>query len=351
VRKPAKWRSADPPFFIDVAMSSTDAPPVLTICIPTYNRPDLFERALRSAQTLDAGAAASVELVVSDNSTDERTQDVARKLLGDWPGPTQYVLNRPGVGAEPNFNRCLDLATGRYVLILHDDDFLQPNGAAYILRAIASAQERDRALLFGVHVVDQHERVLRRQVFRSDTYLPPPEALRRVLSNSSFVRFPAIVVRRDVYSEIGQFDMNLSVRNPVDFDMWVRVFSRFGVRCLPDVSCAYTVHPGALTEAMFAPTTVSTIAGIFDRAAQRGVLAGAEVRRCQRDFFAQFILGATVRRLRVRDREGARRMLTFFRLPEVHALGRSWRWAPVHLAVSAAAQLLPPRPRHHQVEP
>jgi glycosyltransferase involved in cell wall biosynthesis len=324
-------------------MPSTDTPPSLSICIPTYNRPDLFERALRSAQTLPGPAAETVELVVSDNSTDERTQEIAGKLLAEWPGPTRYVLNRPGVGAEPNFNRCLELATGRYILILHDDDYLLPAGPAHILSAIATAQDRDRVLLFGVHVVDQHERVRRRQEFRSETYLAPPQALRRVLSNSSFVRFPAIVVRRDAYEVIGPFDMNLNVRNPVDFDMWVRLFARYGVRCLPQTSCAYTVHPGALTEAMFAPATVSTLAGIFDRAVDGGVLPRSVVRRCERDFFAQFILGAAVRRLRVRDHQGARRMLTFFDLPEVRALGPSWRWAPVRLAVSIAAEVLPRR--------
>ncbi len=326
-------------------MPSTDTPPVLSICIPTYNRPDLFERALRSAQTIPEPAAGTVELVVSDNSTDERTKEAASKLLADWPGPTRYVLNRPGVGAEENFNRCLELATGLYVLILHDDDYLLPSGPAHILRAIGTARDRDRVLLFGVHVVDQHQRIRRRQVFRSEEYLPPPQALRRVLSNSSYVRFPAIVVRGDAYEDVGPFDMNLTVRNPVDFDMWIRLFSRYGVRCMPQVSCAYTVHPGALTEAMFAPPTISTIAGIFDRAAELGVLSSSTVQLCERDFFAQFILGGAVRRLRVRDQEGARRMLAFFDLPEVRVLGPSWRWAPVRLAVTAAAALPSPRAR------
>lgn len=315
-------------------MSDMNKPPELSICIPTYNRPDLFERALRSAQTLPERAAEDVELIVSDNSTDDRTEEVARKLLSNWPGRTNYVRNRPGVGAEPNFNRCLELANGRYILILHDDDYLLPSGPAQLLRAIATATDRDRVLLFGVHVVDEHERVRRRQVFRSETYLPPPRALRQVLSKSSFVRFPAIVVRRDAYEEVGPFDMSLSVRNPTDFDMWIRLFSRFGVRCLPQVSCAYTVHSGALTETMFAPPTVSTLAGIFERVARQGVLPERTVRRCERDFFAQFLLGATVRRLRVRDREGAQRVLALFRLPEVGAAGPSLRWAPVRIALT-----------------
>jgi hypothetical protein len=48
---------------------------------------------------------------------------------------------------------------------------------------------------------------------------PQPQ---RVLSRSSFVRFPALVVRRDAYQQAGSFDE--SVGGFADVDMWRRVF-------------------------------------------------------------------------------------------------------------------------------
>ncbi|HUG83677.1 MAG TPA: glycosyltransferase family 2 protein, partial [Euzebya sp.] len=148
------------------------SPPVLSVCIPTYNRPDMLERALRSVTDGPRPPAGEVEIVVSDNSTDERSRHLSTSLLGGWDGPTQYVLNRPGVGAEPNFNRCLELATGTWVLILHDDDYLL-RGVEPLLKAIRTASDGVRVQLFGVQVVDQHERVIKRQTFRAESRLTP----------------------------------------------------------------------------------------------------------------------------------------------------------------------------------
>lgn len=320
-------------------MFGVSSEPQLSICIPTYNRPDLLERALGSIAQGPCPPAGTVEIVISDNSTDERSKDLCAPVLAAWNGPTQYVLNRPGVGAEPNFNRCLQLGTGRWVHILHDDDYLT-RGPAPILDAINSATDADRVLLFGVRVVDEHERTLKRQTFRSEVRMTPSEALSHVLSDSSWVRFPALVAHREAYDEVGQFDVQ--IKNPTDFDMWIRLFSRFGVRCLPAVSCCYTVHSGALTDKMFSAATIDTLGGIFDRVVDDRLLPEEEVRPLQADFLHQFILGASWRRVRKGDLAGARELMQLFSHPVVRDAGLSKRWA-VPRAVFGAVSLVPLR--------
>lgn len=294
-----------------------------------------------------------MQVVVSDNSTDDRTRALVEPLLARWKGPTRYVLNHPGVGAEPNFNRCLELATGQWVHILHDDDYLL-RGVGPLLEAIATARSTDRVHLFGVHVVDERERLRKRQAFRTERRLLPADALAHLLTDSSWMRFPAVVVRHDAYDAVGPFDT--TVRNPTDFDMWIRLLSRYGVRCLPAVSCAYTVHSGALSAAMFRPETIDTLGGIFDTVVADGLLPEASVRRHQADFLHQFILGATWRCLRTRDLAGARATMRLFRHPVVRRLRRSPRWAPVRVAfevmTGAALPLAADRqPRHCGARP
>lgn len=316
--------------------------PLLSVCIPTYNRPDLLERALRSVVDAPVPDSGAVEIIVSDNSTDERSQELCAGLLASWDGPTRYVLNRPGVGAVPNFNCCLDLATGTWVLILHDDDYLV-DGVAALLDAIHTAADSDMVQLFGVHVVDQHQRVRKHQTFNAEVRLLPEEALARVLSDSSWVRFPGLVARRDAYQAVGPF--NVDVKDPTDLDMWIRLFARYGVRCLPVVSSAYTVHVGALTERMFSHETVDTLAGIFDAVVAQNLLPEDQVRRHQADFIHQFILGATWRRLRVRDLAGARETMQLFGHPAVRSLGVSKRWAAVRVVFRALTLQVPGMPR------
>ena len=189
-------------------------------------------------------------------------------------------------------------------------------------------------LLFGVHIVDIDGVRRREQTFRRVPYLEPREALRRLLlRNSSFVREPAAVVRRTAIEREGLFDT--TVGGAADTDMWVRLFSRYGVRCLPQATCAYTIHEGAATTGMWNPGTIQDADRIFDRAVARGIVPERMIRRWQADFLHQFILAGAYRRLRLGRRAEAREVLRLFELPEVSDRGVSPKWLPVSSYIEA----------------
>lgn len=308
---------------------TTEPAPLLSICTPTCARPGLLRRALESVTRQAGPRSADVEIIVSDNSPDDASEEVARALLATWPGPTRYVRNRPPVGMVDNHNRCLELATGRNIVFLHDDDFLLP-GALEAVVEVVDAPDASPVHLFGVHVVTLEGRRRRRQVARRDEVLPPAAALRRLLTVSSYVRIPALVATAEAYRAAGPFDPG--VANAMDFDMWVRLFARFGVHRVPRAVAAYTVHEAALTSTMFTPATVAMLTEIFGRAASMGVLDPAHVRRCQATWFHQFILAGAYRRLEHRDRAGAAAIMAMFGLPAIRRLGPSMRWLPARLA-------------------
>ena len=170
-------------------------------------------------------------------------------------------------------NRAVEISTGQWVVQLHDDDYLLPGAGAAMLDAIGRAAPGESVLLFGVHIVDIDGVRRREQTFRRERYLEPREALRRLLRNSSFVREPAAVVRRAAIEQEGLFDT--TVGGATDTDMWVRLFSRYGVRCLPQATCAYTIHEGAATTGMWNPGTIQDDHRIFDRAVALGHCARA----------------------------------------------------------------------------
>jgi len=310
------------------------ARPRMSIAMPTRNRPELLERALGSALAATGAVAGQVEVTVSDGSDDEASGQVVRRLLSDWPGGYRYVHNRPALSLPGNINRAMQLATGEWILQLHDDDYLLPGAGQVILETIGRTPAGERILLFGVDIVDADGVTHRRQRFRHERYLEPEAALRQVLRNSSFVRMPAAVVHRAAFEEEGWFDTTLG--GPCDTDMWVRLFARYGVRCLPATTCAYTTHEGAATAGMWNRGTIRVNREIFERAVARGVVPEGSIRRWESDFFHQFILAGAYRQLRLRQRAEARDVLRLFDLPEISHLGASPRWLPVRVALTAA---------------
>ncbi|MDT0353770.1 glycosyltransferase family 2 protein [Pseudonocardia charpentierae] len=311
--------------------------PVLSISMPTRNRPELLERALRSLVTAMAPVAEHVEVTVSDGSDADTSGRVVERVLGDWPGGHRYVWNRPALTLVENMNRAAELATGEWTQQLDDDDLMLPGCGQPMIDALRRTAPQEQVLIFGAHIVDVAGVKQREQTFASEQYLSPREALRRLLRNSSFVREPMVVVRRAALVDAGLFE--LEVGDATDTDMWVKLFSRHGARCLPLATCAYTIHEAAATMGMWNPRTIETLGTVFDRAVASGVVPEREVRRWQADFVHQFILAGAYRRLRVRRRAEARDVLQLFRLPAVKALGPSPKWLPVRLAFSTAVAL------------
>ena len=228
--------------------------PLLSVTMPTRNRPELLERALRSVVDAVTPVAGQVEVAVSDGSDDDASGAVVHRLLTGWPGRHRYVRNRPPLPLVENMNRAIEISTGQWVMQLDDDDYLLPGAGEAMLEAIRRAGPGEAVLLFGVQIVDLDGVRRREQRFRRERYLEPKQALRRLLRNSSFVRQPTAVVRRTAMEEEGLFDT--SVGGATDTDMWVRLFSRYGVRCLPQATCAYTIHEAAATTGMWNPGTI-----------------------------------------------------------------------------------------------
>jgi glycosyltransferase involved in cell wall biosynthesis len=304
----------------------------LSICIPTFERPALLRRAITSVIADSDAALSEFEVVVCDDSRDDRSAQLCEQLFASWRGTARRLENRPGLGMVENFNRCIASASGRYVMILHDDDYLLPGAVTTLVEATSGRSDGYPVLLFGVVVVDETGRIRRRQSFRQQRYLPPQVALRNLLSNSSYVRFPGIVVRADAYATAGPFDATLG--GTTDLDMWIRLFGRDGVQCLPHTTSAYSVHPAAHSAGMSNRETIGMLAVIFDRVIARGLLTESVVRGYQADFFAQFILGSAYRHLRVGDADSARRIMALFKEPQVRSLGGSRRWFPVRALMS-----------------
>jgi hypothetical protein len=221
-----------------------------------------------------------------------------------------------------NWNNCARLAQGDYVLILHDDDYLEPGGAAPLLAVLPpnshppqdqpqpQPPDNGAAFLFGVKVVNPQGQVIKRQTFARDHYLPPTAALTCVLTNSSFIRFPGIVLRRDVFETVGYFDE--AIGGFADVHMWARVLQRYGLMCIATTAMNYTVHPDALTMGMFNWANVQQVLKIFQTVEDHHWLDQDTLATCRTNYLHQFILAGTVRQLRLRQFTQAKAVMGLF---------------------------------------
>ncbi|HEU5048634.1 MAG TPA: glycosyltransferase family 2 protein [Rickettsiales bacterium] len=117
----------------------------LTIAIPTWNRADYLRLNLvQLAKELKTIPPDKVELFISDNASTDATASVVQEFI-DHGIPLRYIRNPENIGSDHNIAQCFNEASGRYVLILGDDDLLIDGTLAKILAII---QQDDYGVIF-----------------------------------------------------------------------------------------------------------------------------------------------------------------------------------------------------------
>lgn len=116
--------------------------PILSICIPTYNRSVFLK------QSLDVLChqinSDDVELIISDNDSPDDTKEVVGEFIKQ-NSRIQYFKQDTNVGASRNFISLMNRAQGKYILLLGDDDILADNAVSVLVDIL---KRKDYGLLY-----------------------------------------------------------------------------------------------------------------------------------------------------------------------------------------------------------
>jgi glycosyltransferase involved in cell wall biosynthesis len=193
--------------------------PLVSICIPTYNRAGMIGRAIESAlgQTY-----RNIEVIVVDNASTDKTDEVIA-IFSDQR--LKYVKNDRNLGLFGNFNRCIELARGEIIHILHSDDHIDPDFTQTCIRfflnhpnvvlTFTSAKLRSGTNEIDISYSDKDE------IFRA------PEGFRRVLTERPFIICPSVMMKRSIYEECGNYSLEFPYSS--DLNQWLKVTRRHDI--------------------------------------------------------------------------------------------------------------------------
>lgn len=110
---------------------SAATPAVLTVAIPTYDRPGPLRRTL---EHLLPQLTTECHLVLSDNHSPTPAESVLRELTGgEVPAGVTLVRHPVNVGSMSNILRCYERCATEWLWVLGDDDTPRPGAVAAIL--------------------------------------------------------------------------------------------------------------------------------------------------------------------------------------------------------------------------
>jgi len=155
--------------------------PLLSICIPTFNRHHNLLRQLEFLKS-EVDGISDIEVIVSDNCSTDDTAGVTARFSD------VFAINRntENIGAVRNIVTLSQLAKGKFIWFIGDDDLLD---AGIVRKVIAVLRERPPSFLFINHrTIDAQERTLHEQVI-------PRQGREFYASGASFIdEIPAALI-------------------------------------------------------------------------------------------------------------------------------------------------------------
>lgn len=115
--------------------------PILSICIPTYNRSQFLEQALSSIASCENFNFSEVEICVSDNHSNDATAVVVKKFSRDLK--IKYFCQEKNLGFSKNYIKVVSMAIGEFVWVIGDDDLLLTDSISKVINLIKSKREVD----------------------------------------------------------------------------------------------------------------------------------------------------------------------------------------------------------------
>lgn len=213
--------------------------PLITAIIPTYKRPQLLQRAVRSVlgQTF-----TNFEVLIADNASGPETDRVTSQFT-QLDGRVKLLKHPTNIGMIANFQTALFQVHTPYVCFLCDDDFFAP----FFFEETVGLFNQYPDIAFcggGGLVIDKHYVVKTLGAFNlvapPNGYYAPPKGLFAYLHSSFGISFPSLLFKTTILHKLGGFD--LRVRNGGDEHLISQCTARYPVYLITDRPFYFAFH-------------------------------------------------------------------------------------------------------------
>ena len=186
---------------------------ILSICVPTFNREKKLVRLIDSIDIVD-----EIELVVCDDGSSDNTKDIIENNKNKIKTVYEYQENQ---GRGFALKKSIEMANGRYVIVMDSDDYFLPNALSNICWII-STQKSYKSFVFGIKIYKKNKYI--------DNLPPDIEANYVSLRGDYNVKYDLKeIVRKDILLACLYSD-DVSCRRVPTFLIWSTVAEK--INCL-----------------------------------------------------------------------------------------------------------------------
>ncbi|MES9870529.1 MAG: glycosyltransferase family A protein [Sedimenticola sp.] len=185
----------------------------ISVIIPTHNRADLLERALKSVQ---AQTLPPLEVIVVDDGSEDHTREMVSEKF-----PRVRYLHQPNRGVSSARNLGISEARGDWIALLDSDDEWLPSKLASQKTRLESQP--------GHHICHTEEIWIRngKRVNQMKKHTKQGGTIFQHCLPLCVISPSSVLIHKSVFREVGLFDESLPACE--DYDLWLRICARYPV--------------------------------------------------------------------------------------------------------------------------
>ncbi|NCW88805.1 MAG: glycosyltransferase family 2 protein [Chitinophagia bacterium] len=218
--------------------------PLLSICIPAYERPDFLKRLLDS---IAQQVFKDFEVIITDDSVSRDNEE----LLFNTPYKfsIHYQRNARPLGTPLNWMEGIKHASGHWIKIMHDDDYFTDK---YALENFAAQLDEGADILFsGYYSYDERTQTKKNKTISLSAFQSIKRDPYRLFSDN-LIGPPSVVLFRKSMQEL--YDSKLKWL--VDLEAYVRMMRRYSCRYITQPLVTMSYNDSQVTNSCFREPSV-----------------------------------------------------------------------------------------------
>jgi len=194
--------------------------PTVSVIIPTYNRAELLERAIKSVlnQTYE-----ELELLVVDDGSSDNTESLVARFCDQR---IKYIKHADNIGAPATRNTGIKRSKGKYIAFLDSDDEWLPRKLEKQINIFSETEFSDIGLVYtGAHLFSKPEDdPINTQIpsHQGDIFMTLLKKGNVICGGGS-----AAMIKRECFDQVGLFNEDLL--SGQDMEMWLRICEHYSV--------------------------------------------------------------------------------------------------------------------------
>lgn len=191
--------------------------PLVSVIIPTYNRPDLLSCAIRSV--LDQTYENFEIIVINDYG-----EDVFDSVESFKADSIKYLCHIKNLGLSCARNTGIKASKGKILCYLDDDDLFLPHHLEEVVKIFETHKDVNIVYTDAAYVNETIKKSQRLTVSEKSTFIGNEYSYRRLLIDN-YIPINSFSHRKAILKEIGSFDENL--KSHEDWDFLIRLAKKY----------------------------------------------------------------------------------------------------------------------------